>query len=68
MVFDEVHERHLVTDLGLALAIEARSSLRPDLPGSGKEGEHVAVVGVERPPHSGGNLDRSVGAPRPAAP
>ena len=31
VVFDEVHERHLVTDLGLALAIEARASLRPDL-------------------------------------
>jgi ATP-dependent helicase HrpB len=31
VVFDEVHERHLVTDLGLALALEARSSLRPDL-------------------------------------
>ncbi|MGD9996615.1 MAG: ATP-dependent helicase HrpB [Ilumatobacteraceae bacterium] len=31
VVFDEVHERNLPTDLGLALALDARRVLRPDL-------------------------------------
>ena len=31
VVFDEVHERNLPTDLGLALALDARAELRPDL-------------------------------------
>lgn len=31
VVFDEVHERNLATDLGLALALDARAALRPDL-------------------------------------
>ncbi|HYF45532.1 MAG TPA: ATP-dependent helicase HrpB, partial [Acidimicrobiales bacterium] len=31
VVFDEVHERHLQTDLALALALDARAGLRPDL-------------------------------------
>lgn len=31
VVFDEVHERNLPTDLGLALALDARRELRPDL-------------------------------------
>jgi ATP-dependent helicase HrpB len=31
VLFDEAHERHLDSDLGLALAIEAQSVLRPDL-------------------------------------
>ena len=31
VVFDEVHERNLPTDLGLALALDARSTVRPDL-------------------------------------
>lgn len=31
VVFDEVHERNLQTDLGLALIAEVRESLRPDL-------------------------------------
>lgn len=31
VIFDEVHERSLEADLGLALALEARSALRPDL-------------------------------------
>jgi len=31
VVFDEAHERHLDSDLGLALAIESREVLRPDL-------------------------------------
>jgi len=31
VLFDEAHERHLDADLGLALAIEAQSVLRPDL-------------------------------------
>lgn len=31
VLFDEAHERHLDSDLGLALAIESRSVLRPDL-------------------------------------
>lgn len=29
--FDEFHERHLTTDLGLALALETRALVRPDL-------------------------------------
>ena len=31
VVFDEFHERHLQTDLGLALTLDAREVLRPDL-------------------------------------
>jgi ATP-dependent helicase HrpB len=31
VLFDEVHERNLQTDLGLALALDARAALRPDL-------------------------------------
>ena len=31
VVFDEVHERNLQTDLGLALALDVRAALRPDL-------------------------------------
>ncbi len=31
ILFDEAHERHLDSDLGLALAIECREVLRPDL-------------------------------------
>ena len=31
VLFDEVHERNLQTDLGLALALDVRASLRPDL-------------------------------------
>lgn len=31
VVFDEVHERNLPTDLGLALALDVRAALRPDL-------------------------------------
>lgn len=31
VVFDEFHERHLQADLGLALTLDVRDSLRPDL-------------------------------------
>lgn len=31
LVFDEFHERHLTTDLGLALALDVQAALRPDL-------------------------------------
>ncbi len=31
VIFDEFHERHLATDLGLALALDAQDQLRPDL-------------------------------------
>lgn len=31
LCFDEFHERHLPSDLGLALALDSRSVLRPDL-------------------------------------
>jgi ATP-dependent helicase HrpB len=31
VIFDEFHERHLETDLGLALVLESRRHLRPDL-------------------------------------
>jgi ATP-dependent helicase HrpB len=31
VIFDEVHERSLASDLGLALCLEAREALRPDL-------------------------------------
>ncbi len=31
IIFDEFHERNLHSDLGLAMAIEARGTLRPDL-------------------------------------
>lgn len=31
VIFDEVHERHLPTDIGLALCLDVRRTLRPDL-------------------------------------
>lgn len=31
VIFDEVHERNLTTDLGLALALEVAETIRPDL-------------------------------------
>ncbi len=31
LIFDEVHERNLTTDLGLALALDVASAIRPDL-------------------------------------
>jgi ATP-dependent helicase HrpB len=31
VIFDEVHERNLPTDIGLAFALDARATLRPDL-------------------------------------
>ncbi|MBT1443787.1 ATP-dependent helicase HrpB [Shewanella sp. JM162201] len=31
IIFDEIHERHLTTDLGLALALEVQAGLRDDL-------------------------------------
>ncbi|MHB8253185.1 MAG: ATP-dependent helicase HrpB [Acidiferrobacter sp.] len=31
IIFDEVHERHLATDLGLALVQDVQASIRPDL-------------------------------------
>ena len=31
MIFDEVHERNLTTDLGLAFTLDAAATLRPDL-------------------------------------
>ena len=31
VIFDEFHERHLQADLGLALTLDARAALRPDL-------------------------------------
>ncbi|MGZ4806205.1 MAG: DEAD/DEAH box helicase, partial [Ilumatobacteraceae bacterium] len=31
VIFDEVHERNVPTDLGLAFALDARATLRPDL-------------------------------------
>ena len=31
VIFDEVHERNLQTDVGMALALDARGALRPDL-------------------------------------
>ena len=31
VIFDEVHERNLTTDLGLALALDVTSTIRPDL-------------------------------------
>jgi len=31
VIFDEVHERNLPTDVGLALALDSRRNLRPDL-------------------------------------
>lgn len=31
VLFDEVHERNLQTDLGMALALDVRASIRPDL-------------------------------------
>ena len=31
VIFDEVHERNVPTDVGLAFALDARATVRPDL-------------------------------------
>ena len=31
VIFDEFHERHLQTDLGLALCLDSQEAFRPDL-------------------------------------
>ncbi len=56
VIFDEVHERNLPTDLGLALALDARDTLRPDLPRAGHVGDtrHQGPAGGARSRHTGG--------------
>ncbi|MDX1689821.1 MAG: ATP-dependent helicase HrpB [Acidimicrobiia bacterium] len=54
VVFDELHERNLQTDLGLALALDARAVLRPDLRilamSATIDAERVAaLIGVDAP-------------------
>ena len=39
VIFDEVHERNLPTDLGLAFALDARDNVRPDLRAAGDVGD-----------------------------
>ena len=63
VVFDEVHERNLQTDLGLALTIDARRVVRPDLRVLAMSatidaerlaallGDDVPVIEAGRPPH-----------------
>jgi ATP-dependent helicase HrpB len=55
VIFDEFHERSLQADLGLALALDARRHLRPDLRlllmSATLDGERVAaLLGGEGPP------------------
>ena len=81
VVFDEVHERHLQTDLALALALDARGGLRPDLRilamSATLEADRLArllggddapaPVVVESGPHVPGRHPLApAGAPRPA--
>ena len=56
VVFDEVHERNLPTDLGLALLLDARGALRPDL----------RVLAMSATPDTKGLL-RVLGADTPVA-
>ncbi len=55
VAFDELHERNLQTDLGLALALDARSVVRPDLKllamSATLQGERIArLLGGDGPP------------------
>ncbi len=52
IVFDEVHERNLPTDIGLALALDAADSIRPDL----------RILAMSATPDTDG-LVRALGAP-----
>jgi len=56
VIFDEVHERNLPTDLGLALLLDARATLRPDL----------RVLAMSATPDTKGLL-RVLGADTPVA-
>ena len=50
VIFDEIHERNLPTDLGLAFALDARSAIRPDLCilAMSATPERTSVCGVAR--------------------
>ncbi len=52
IVFDEVHERNLPTDIGLALALDSADSIRPDL----------RILAMSATPDTEG-LVRALGAP-----
>jgi ATP-dependent helicase HrpB len=52
VIFDEVHERNLTTDVGLALALDSATELRPDL----------RLVAMSATPDTDG-LTRLLGAP-----
>ncbi len=52
IVFDEVHERNLPTDIGLALTLDAADSIRPDL----------RILAMSATPDTDG-LVRALGAP-----
>ena len=52
VVFDEVHERNLPTDIGLALTLDAADSIRPDL----------RILAMSATPDTDG-LVRALGAP-----
>ncbi|HVX17213.1 MAG TPA: ATP-dependent helicase HrpB [Acidimicrobiales bacterium] len=57
LVFDEFHERNLQADLGLALALEARATVRPDL--------RILVMSATL---DGGRVATLLGGSGPAAP
>jgi ATP-dependent helicase HrpB len=60
VVFDEFHERSIAADLSLALALEARGALRPDLPillmsatlAAGELASHLGSASLEVPGRS----------------
>ena len=62
VIFDEVHERNLPTDVGLALALDAREEVRPDLrilamSATPDTKGLLAVLGADTPvAHSDGRL------------
>jgi ATP-dependent RNA helicase HrpB len=66
VVFDEFHERSLQADLGLALAVDARRHLRPDLRllvmSATLDGDRVAALLGDG---AGDGADDSDGAPAP---
>ncbi len=75
LIFDEFHERSLNADLGLALALEVRGALRPDLRAAGDVGDAGRRAGGRADGRcAGGHLGRArlsgrdpLAGPRPAA-
>ena len=74
VIFDEFHERHLTTDVGLALTLETQSVLRPELrvlvmsamEQSGR-GSSLSWIAVDKESFSGRVLEKPVRSAIPLA-